>query len=88
MTNTPTMMATVYDTQVYTKNKMGTVVKITPKYIWIDRGWTGNQILEKYKQAGTYMDATYWVSTEYRRSDRYWFKFEQNPLEEFLSKGL
>jgi len=88
MTNQPTMMATVYDKNVYTSNRIGTVVKITPKYIWIDRGWTGHPIIEKYKQVETFMDATYWRSTEYRRADRNWFEFEPNPLEEFLSHGL
>jgi hypothetical protein len=88
MTNTPTMMATVYDKNVYTTNRFGKVVKITPKYIWIDRGWSAYQDIEKYKKVESFKDRSYWRSTQYKRADRMWFEFEQNHLEEFLSNGL
>jgi hypothetical protein len=90
---TPTMMATVYEKNWYNKSKIGKVVKITPKYIWIDRGWTGNPIIEKYKHIRSFTDnantdRSYWQSMEYKRADKNWFEFEQNHLEEFLSNGL
>ncbi len=89
MMKTPTMFATVYEKNWYNSSKIGKVVKITPKHIWIDRGWTGNPILEKYKHIPNEIsDRSYWRNTRYKRADRDWFEFEPNPLEEFLSNGM
>ena len=92
MTQQPSKYATAYRIKTIprqpwteeTATEYGEVIKVTPKYIWVDRSKQAGQTwIDKYKRIGVGF-----FRTMDQHKIGFQLKFQPNPLVKFLSNGL